>query len=227
MQKISKKQALKKIFSKNKEEIEKIINNCEDVKKFKEKDIIFNKDDPLDTIYILLKGEINCRNSNDLGDEVSIDILSVGDVLGYVEYLAGIDHITATLDANSEAYLYKISLKEFDVLIKKDAYLCYETLVNIASQAHINMQIAETYRIFDTKDVIGRFFYEKAKKHTPYICEYTRYELSKVLHINLRTLYRYLDKLAGEGYLYIKHGKIHVNENQYNKLSSRYSKIVL
>lgn len=221
-------EALKIIFSNDQEAKEKLREQCADVVHFAPKQLICCKNRPLEYVYIILKGQLYVQNDIEFAEDNTVDFLEVGEIVGFIEYLVNIDYLTANVIANTDSWLYKISLSDFVAEIKSDVSLCYSTLLNIGYLAHMNMKLAETHRILPAKDVLGDYLYQLAKGHQPYYrYPHTRHELSERLHINLRTLYRYIEQFEKENYLSIVKGKIVIEREHFNRLHSRYGKIVM
>lgn len=192
-------------------------------------DILINQHDPLKDMYFLLSGHMSVLNQIDWSDDNTIDSLEPLDIIGFIEYLNNIDSYTSYVVADSKCILYRMPIKDFAKLIQTNATLCYKTLLVFAKITESNMNRAEIHSLFHAKDVLGHFLYLQAEKSDsfPFICSMTRSMIADKLHINLRTLYRYIDSMKANGFLCLKGGKIVITEEHFKNLKERYGNIVL
>ncbi len=89
------------------------------------------------------------------------------------------------------------------------------------------MEHAETQSTFPKKDIVGYYLYLKSCDSIPYICPLRRSELADFLHINLRSLYRYLDIMKSEGMIKLRKGKIIIDIECFKILSNKYQSLIL
>lgn len=192
-------------------------------------DILINQHDPLKDMYFLLSGHMSVLNQIDWSDDNIVDSLEPLDIIGFIEYLNNIETYTSYVVADTKCVLYRMPIKDFAKLIQTNASLCYKTLLVFAKITESNMNRAEIHSLFHAKDVLGYFLYLQAEKSSnfPFICPMTRSMLSDKLHINLRTLYRYIDFMKENGFLCLKNGKIMITKEHFANLKERYGNIVL
>lgn len=178
-------------------------------------------------IYILIQGQAAILNCIDWNNDNVVDYVKALDVLGLVEVLNNVDSYTAYVTAETKCYLLRIPAKEFIRIIQENAFLCFHTLKVVETVLESNMNTAEIYSQFHHKDILGHYLYLQARHKLPYICPFTRKELSEKLHINLRTLYRYIDSIRDNEMLTLKRGKIIIEPAHMQKLSERYGNVIL
>lgn len=188
---------------------------------------IIYQNDYVNYFYFLLSGRTIILNEIEWNDCNIIDYVEPPHILGLVEYLNNVPTYTAYVVAETRCVLFPIPADEFIEIIKQDPELCYHTLVIQGKITDSNMVHAEVNCIFHPKDKLGHYLFKQAQNNLPYICPLTRNDLASKLHINLRTLYRYIDYMKGCGYLILENGKIKIYQNQFDNLSRRYSNIVL
>ena len=189
---------------------------------------ILYQQDPADDIYFLLKGTAVVMNDIPWKSDNRISRLVPLQAIGLIEYLNGDDTYTAYVIAETDCTLLKLTSNEFDHAIRKDHSLCYETLKLLGEMTKFAMNHSEMQHLLPPKDILGNHLYHLAKRSgIPYTYPNTRAALSADLQINLRTLYRYTDSLKQSGYLSLSHGKITISQEQFKRLSSRYSEQVL
>lgn len=193
----------------------------------KKNDTIIYQKDPVKYFYFILSGRTVILNYIEWTSDSIIDYVKPPHILGLVEYLNNVPAYTAFVMADTRCVLFRIEVDDFVKIIKSNAYLCYRTLVLQGKTTDDNMARAEVNNIFHPKDKLGHYFFLQAQRHIPYVCPLARKDLANELHINLRTLYRYIDSMESSGYLVLHGGKICIEENNFNKLSERYHNIIL
>lgn len=190
-------------------------------------DTLISQKETIRYFYFLLSGRLSVLNNITWNNDNVIDTLQPLDILGLVEYLNQHNQYTAYVIAETKCVLFRIPVEEFINIINQNAFLCYQTLCVLGKITESNMNRAEVNSIFHPKDSLGHYLFLQAQHRTPYICPMTRAVLAEKLHINLRTLYRYLDDMAKEEYLALRHGKIVIEDKHFTKLSARYAEIIL
>ena len=192
-------------------------------------DILINQHDPLKDMYFLLSGHMSVLNQIDWSDDNIVDSLEPLDIIGFIEYLNNIGTYTSYVVADTKCILYRMSIKDFAKRIQTDATLCYKTLLVFAKITESNMNRAEIHSLFHSRDVLGHFLYLQAEKSGdfPFVCPMTRSMIADKLHINLRTLYRYIDFMKENRFLCLKGGKIVITKEHFRNLEDRYGNIVL
>ncbi len=190
-------------------------------------DLIIQQHDPVRYVYFLLKGSVSVITSISWTNSDVIDTLFPLDILGLVELLNDQPSYTAFVVADTPCTIFRVPIPLFSKIIKNDVKLCYETLRILGKVTMHNMDRAETNSIFHSYDRLCHFLYLKAQGHIPYTYPHTRKDLSDNLHINLRTLYRYISTMETDGYLKLEHGKIIIQEHHFKKLFEKYGTVTL
>lgn len=193
----------------------------------KHKTIIF-QEDMIDYFYILLSGKVSVVNSVSWGYDLVIDYLEPIHILGLVEYLNNINTYTAFIVTESKCTLFKLPVEDFIQTIKKDSALCYQTLVALGEVTQANMNRCELKTIMHPRDALGNHLFHLAgASGLPYTFPRNRAELAEELHINLRTLYRYIKQLNEDGFLSLERGKIVIGRTEFEKMVARYNELIL
>lgn len=192
--------------------------------KIPKNETIINIKESVDYIYFLLQGNASVWGEVEWANNI-IAYVEPLEILGLLEVLTNIDYYTAFVLAETDCTIFKISKNQFISLLQQDASLCYKTLKVFGKMTSKNMEEAALKRLFTQNDIIGYYFYLQSRHKIPYVCYYTRNELSEILNINLRTLYRHIFSLEKEGYLTIKKGKIIILEENFKLLTERYKNI--
>lgn len=85
--------------------------------------IVFDKGDPGDCLYAVLKGQIAIRTSSANGKTMLLNILDTGDVLGEIALIDGFER-TATAAALRPTELYRINRTDFIPFLERHPRLC-------------------------------------------------------------------------------------------------------
>ncbi len=194
---------------------------------YRKNEVIINQMDEARYLYFLLKGKVSVVNSILWTSAYVIDTLVPMEIMGLTEYLNNVPRYTASIVADEHCVVLRVPVDEYEALISNDAEICFDTLKILGKIATHNMSRAETGHIFHPQDRLGYYLFSEAKVNMPYKCPITRKELSSVLYINLRTLYRYLASMEKDGYICMKGGKIIINDDNLKRLNERYGSIVL
>lgn len=190
-------------------------------------DTIIAQKETIKYFYFLLNGRVSVLNNITWNNDNVVDTLEPLDILGLVEYLNNQSQYTAYVIAETKCVFFRVPIDVFIKIINQNAFLCYQTLRVLGKITEQNMNRAESSAIFHPKDLLGHYLFLQAQHRTPYICPMTRTVLAEKLHINLRTLYRYLDDMQKKGYLALRHGKIIIEAEHFEKLSARYEDVIL
>ncbi len=189
-------------------------------------DIILSQNSPSDALYILLEGSVSIVD--ECADEYNsiIDSVEPIHILGLVEILNHIDTYCAFVIANTPCTFLKFTTSEFLNAISQNVALCYRTLITLSHSTQANMYRAKSQYLLQQEDILGHYFFQLVRtKGKPYIYPHTREYLADKLHINLRTLYRYLDMLKKQELITIQQGKIIITEKNFQKLNFQYSNL--
>ncbi|MDD3140633.1 MAG: Crp/Fnr family transcriptional regulator [Lachnospiraceae bacterium] len=195
---------------------------------FKKNQIIIEQNNSVKFFYLLLSGHASVINSITWVSDNIVDNVRALDILGLVEYLNNIPTYTAFVVALEECKVLRVSVEHFNEIIQQDVFLCYHTLQVLGRVTSENMNRAEVNSVFHPKEMLGHYlFFQAQSSGIPYTLPLTRKELSEELHINLRTLYRYLSYMETNGTLELKHGKVVIDATHFRTLARRYADIVL
>ena len=188
---------------------------------------VITQGQPADYIYILLSGEGLVLNDIDWNINNTIDEVTAIDCLGITEYLTKKREYTGFVIAKSDCYVLKVHNSEFYEILASSFDISFSILKILARVTTHAMEHAETQSTFPKKDIVGYYLYLKSCESIPYICPLKRSELADVLHINLRSLYRYLDTMELEGMIKLRKGKIIIDIECFKKLSHKYQSLIL
>jgi cAMP-binding proteins - catabolite gene activator and regulatory subunit of cAMP-dependent protein kinases len=185
------------------------------------------QDGVINYIYILLQGRALILNQIDWNTDNIVDSVEGIHILGLIESLNDLNKYTAFVMAETECFLLRIPIAVYIEIIQQNIFICYQTLLLLAKVADSHMSRAETNTLFHPKDILGYYLFHQAQNNLPYTYPLTRKKLSEYLHINLRTLYRYITEMRKNNILSLKKGKILIEKEHFQKLAERYANIIL
>jgi CRP/FNR family transcriptional regulator, cyclic AMP receptor protein len=82
-------------------------------RRFGREEVVFHRDDPADTVHLIMKGRFAVRVMTPLGDTVTIAVRGPGDAFGETALLAATAKRTATVSALEPAETFALGEREF------------------------------------------------------------------------------------------------------------------
>jgi len=187
---------------------------------YKKNVTIIYRNDKITHIHILLKGKANIVNTNSLGLDVILDQVKPPELLGLVEVLNDTSYYTAYVIADTDCTLLKVPVDEFINCVKNDAELCFALLKYLNRVAIHNMDSREIKSLVRPKDLLINYLYTiSINSELPFTVKETREKISSSLHINLRTLHRYIREFESKNLITLSRGKIIITKENLKRLS--------
>jgi len=186
-----------------------------------------NAGDPADTICILLEGICKVIVSNSIGNVMTVDVMGAPQIFGLSELVLEQKRYSASVIASGNCKLLFIPCQHFLELLHGNQ-ACYVHIARyFAYLAVRNMDSVEEKALLSKKDQFISYLFNRCKDQPlPYTLEESRTDTASVLHLNLRTLFRYLSELQSEEMLTIVHGKIIITEANTKKLRTRLNSLI-
>lgn len=174
---------------------------------------------PADSVYFVLEGAVRVVVDTQDGREAVIDVFDAPHIVGALEVLRGKEAYGASVFAATECTVARVPAQEFLDGLAQNADASFIMLRYLAWLASYSMDKSELKALAPPKDILGRFLYLAGVGRTlPCTVRYTRRAISDELHINLRTLYRYLAQMEEDGFIELRHGKIVLTSQGLAKL---------
>ncbi|MDR1540509.1 MAG: Crp/Fnr family transcriptional regulator [Clostridiales bacterium] len=168
---------------------------------------------PADRMHILLRGAARATVLSQDGECAVLDVLNAPTFFGITEIILEQALYGASVQADSECVLACMPASEYLSMIHEDNGAAFATVRHLAWLAKRNMDKSKLKAIACPKNILIYFLCQSSEGKTlPYTVTLTRKQLSEELHINLRTLYRYLEQLESEGMIKLYHGKIVISK---------------
>ena len=190
-------------------------------------EIFINAGDPISCLFILIKGNVKIKSVSTSGDNAIIASLSAPQILGITEFLRRMDTCGASVYADGDCQVIKVSVTQFEDTLNEypDSYRILAPY--LASLAIQNMNESESRLILNNEERLGLYLLNSCQLKTfPYQIRDTRERIARNSHLNLRTLYRYIDEFVEKGLLSRSRNRLYITAEQYKKLQNRFSQLV-
>lgn len=112
---------------------------------------LFRQGDPIDSLYILLSGSLRVAITQEDGGELVVATVGPGEVLGEMQILTGGER-TASIYADREAELLRLTREAFDRLAERHPVLIHEVAAVILRRLRRNQLVAALPALFGPLD---------------------------------------------------------------------------
>jgi CRP-like cAMP-binding protein len=131
---------------------------------FKAQDVVFNKGDPGDRLYAILKGRVGINTVSREGKEIFLNILDAGEVFGEIALLDGKER-TAGAVAMEPAELLKIGRSEFLPFLERHPRLCIRLMAVLCERLRWTSDIIEDTIFLDIPRRLAKRLLTLAERH--------------------------------------------------------------
>ena len=175
----------------------------------------------VDAVYILLRGKCKVIVSNSGGSVMTADVMSAPQVFGLLEVILAQEHYTASVFACGECTVLPVRRRLFLELLEKNKS-CYIPITHYFGYLAVrNMNTLEEQALLNKKEQFGIYLLNVCRGNPlPYRLREIRTETAANLHINLRTLFRYIEEFRAAGFIDSARGKIVISEDGCKKLQN-------
>lgn len=180
---------------------------------------LIHQDESLEEVLFLISGNVMITQFNRSGKRNIASYLEAPQFFGLIEYLTGRREPISGVMSVSEVEYLRLSSQSMEYLLKSPTFypyfLTYLAQLNQQTMTHAMME-----RFLDDKTLLMDYLFHLAENQSlPAKITEKKQDLSDLLHIGLRSLYRYLSELESEGYLTRKGQSLIIDEDQFLKLS--------
>lgn len=173
----------------------------------------------LNKIYLLLSGKCYIVKYSVDGKSIIADTMFPVQLFGLYEMLDRTGMYRATVTAASECCLLEISSAYFRSCLEQDIKTCLLTLEYLAGVMEQSISKSDRTLFNSALQNLVLYIHQQCRGASlPHALPISRKTMSEELNINLRTLYRYLDKLKEENLILVQRGKIVVGPDQFARL---------
>lgn len=184
------------------------------------KDVILDSLTPADTVIVLIKGSVQIHNYGFSGNHSIQGISKAPEFIGLIEILNACPFYFSRVIADGVVPVISIPGTLFLESLHSSLDLSALVIKSLSSFSSLKMLETVNTNLYKPIDNLILFLFKYAQNHPfPKTVELKRTELSSLLHIELRTLYRYLNTLKVENLCSIEHGRLYITEQNFQILT--------
>ena len=181
-------------------------------------------DDTCSYVYILLKGRLQATEERVVNEPYNFTELSAIEIVGDYELFTQLESRLVTLTTLEKSLFLAIPAADYIAWIKNDANALYIRTQMLIRQITAQTKFDRQNLFLDNQTRLLYFLSNECRRtgalKFPVKVSYTRPEISSKLGCSLRTTNRSLTALLKENLITTIHGKIHVSEEQYDRIQS-------
>ncbi len=183
---------------------------------------------PVEKIHLLVAGKCYILKYSVDGKSIIADTMYPVQLFGLYELLQGSPTYEATVTAASECVLLELPAGAFRQALYENISIALLTLEYLAGMVQHNFRRNDRNLLNSGMENLLLYIHQYCTgKRLPTILPVERKIMSEELGINLRTLYRYINRLKEEGLISIQKGKIQVTSEEFRRLDQIVSEISL
>lgn len=207
-------------FSKEKQ-VKKLIQQCpEELLRHKEKDAyMFRIYEPLKLVYILLEGNCGVEKYKTSGAVVTDNARRPLQMFGLFEGLSDISYHTVTMRCITDCTYISVPKDILLDILHSDPKLMWMIMQFLSCFIADYIDSSDLLILNDPEvRLLSKLYRYCIGKNFPVTVLYRKEELARDLNMNLRTMYRYLDKFYQDGMLDRWKGKIVISKKQHQMI---------
>lgn len=181
---------------------------------------LFHIYQPLEYVYVLLEGNCCVEKLKQSGVVITDHTRHPIQMFGLFESIAGIQWHTATMRCATRCTFLKVPIAQYLRTVRSDPDLLWLTIQFLSSFMADYISASDLLILNSPKyQILSKVYKHCAGKTFPVTLPDTKEDLARDLNLNLRTMYRYLDRCYQEGMLSSVKGKITVSQKQYEEIA--------
>ncbi|SDD45163.1 response regulator [Niabella drilacis] len=185
-----------------------------DVNKYKKKQLIYSEGNHPTRLYYVQKGKVKTYRTNDDGKELTTELFSAGDFLGYIALLEGTPY-KDTAEALDEAELAIIPREEFTELINNNRIVAQKFIRLLAKNIVVREEqlLGLAYnslrkKVADALILLENKYRNTADTDMPFAISISREGLAAIAGTATESLIRTLSDFRSEKLIEIREGNI-------------------
>lgn len=191
-----------------------------------ENKIFIESNDPLEYIFILVNGMTYIVNYTLDGRRIIADTLSEPQIFGLIEAINNANYYKGTVITLSNSLLVKVNKEKFLEAIYTDIDIASNVMKYLANFSTHSLQVSEYKTAISTYENLVIYLYNRALgKKLPYRIKDNKSFIADSLHVNKRTLYRYLNKLTSEEIISRDRQYILISDSNFKKIQELFNSI--
>jgi len=182
---------------------------------------LFHIFQPLQYIYILLEGTCCVEKYNQGGKLFTDSTRDAMQIFGLIEAVTDDRYHTVSMKCFTDCTYAKIPVASYMKIIQSDPELLMMSMQFLCIFFREHVQTTDQLMLdVPRRSILLKLYHYCAERPFPVTVQIQKKELAQDLNMNLRTLYRYLDKFYEEGILSAHKGKIWISRKQYLKIEA-------
>ncbi len=191
-----------------------------------ENKIFIESNNKLDYIYILVNGMTYIVYYTVDGRRIIADTLNGVQIFGLIEAVNNTSCYSGTVITLSKSLLVKIKKEYFLEAIYNDIHIASYIIKYLAAFSTHSIKASEYKTSISPYENLIIYLYNKTiKKNLPCKIKDNKTFIADSLHINKRTLYRYLNRLTDDDIISRDRQDIVITENNYKKIQRIFNSI--
>lgn len=192
------------------------------LKSVKKNTYIIQMGEPVKKVLILLTGQCYVVNHDNTGNRIITDSMKPVQLFGLYEMLNHMPSYSASVASAENVTFLEIPARLLMKQLESDIKSTLLVARYLSSLTEYSFRQRSSERFLSEYENLLLYLYRKTfGKKAPVSLKLNRKTMSEELNINLRTLYRYLNKLKEENQIAIIHSLIVLSDNQLRMLEAR------
>lgn len=188
-------------------------------KNYSSDEILLECFSPVNKVLILIQGNVQIHNYSIDGNKSIQGIMPAPEFFGLIEALTDTSVYTSSVVAAGPVTAVTVPVPLLEKALRTNIELANVIIKKLAQFANIKMDEAVEENTQKPIDTLILFLYKYTEgKKLPHTILMKRSELSGLLHIELRTLYRYLNTLQNRNFCKLSYGKIVITKENFSNL---------
>lgn len=182
---------------------------------------LFHIFQPLQYIYILLEGTCCVEKYNQGGKLFTDSTRDAMQIFGLIEAATDERCHTVSMKCITDCTYAKIPVASYMKIVQSDPELLMMSMQFLCIFFREHVQTTDQLMLdVPRRSILLKLYHYCAERPFPVTVQIQKKELAQDLNMNLRTLYRRLDKFYEEGILSAQKGKIWISRKQYLKIEA-------
>lgn len=194
------------------------------VKNFPAQSRVVKKEDRVEYVYILIKGELKVINEFENGSIYIFSNILPLSFIGELEVLSGERTFALTIEAFTDSVAIRLPAEDFEKWLESDPRLLLMTARILAKKMYPtsaqNGIVLFRPGISKVQSFIINTYREKSPDGGALLIAQKRQQIADEIGIGVKTIHRSIQKLKQDGLITLRKGKIHITNDQYLKILS-------
>lgn len=192
------------------------------LKSYAPHEVIRQKDSPLETIGILLKGSFRVVNEFENGNVFMIEMNDAVSFVGEVALPAGASTTSVTIETVTDCLVAYLPAAGFDAWLRQDSRLLRSLSEHVAAKLYCSSYNRGERLFYSAKYVLLKYIIQQAESGGVrgagrMVIGKTRQQISEEVGMTVKTINRILTKFCKDGLISTERGKVALDAGQYHR----------